>query len=272
LLANTALVVLNHCVAVGESFLTPSDAVRIEIETYLAVDDSLLGEVWRLTREGLSDDEIRLSRGAASSNFIWNYRRHIDSLLVGTLSKGPAMLRSCSQMFNRVLKHASLGEEARRYLKQMLEEMERRIASREEREQEESVAVEATKKIEGQGVIGIYVYSLMHYLRYPYDPNSGRTLLKVGRSDRDVIRRFRDQTRTTALPEEPVLLRIYETGTQNPADIERKIHNFLEAADHDRSSARTGGTEWFLTNLKFLDHIATSMNLSISKASTNLEV
>ncbi len=263
---------LNVGVANNESFLTPSDAVRIEIEAYLMVDDSLLGEVWRLTREGLSDDEIRLSRGAASPNFIWNYRRHIDSLLLGNLSNGPAMLRNNSQIFNRVLKHASLSEEALHYLKEMLEEMERRIASSDEREQEESVAVEATKKIEGQGIIGIYVYSLMHYLRYPYDPNSGRTLLKVGRSDRDVIRRFREQTRTTALPEEPVLLRIYETGAQDPAEIEKKIHAFLEAADHDRSSARTGGTEWFLTNLKFLDHIATSMNLIISRVVTDLEV
>jgi hypothetical protein len=271
LLANTALIGLNHYVAVGESFLTPSDAVRIEIETYLMVDDSLLGEVWRLTREGLSDDEIRLSRGAASPNFIWNYRRHIDSLLRGTLSNGPAMLRNNSQIFNRVLKHASLSEEALHYLKEMLEEMERRIASSDEREQEESVAVEANKKIEGQGIIGIYVYSLMHYLRYPYDPNSGRTLLKVGRSDRDVIRRFREQTRTTALPEEPVLLRIYETGTQDPAETEKRIHAFLEAADHDRSSARTGGTEWFLTNLKFLDHIASTMNLNMTKSSLDLD-
>ena len=259
-------------VANVESFLTPSDLVRIEIETYLTADDSLLGEVWRLTRKGLSDDEIRLARGAANPNFIWNYRRHIDSLLLGTLSDGPAMLRNNSQIFKRVLKHASLSEEARQYLKQMLEEMERRIASRDEREQEEFVAVEATKKVEGQGLIGIYVYSLMHYLRYPYDPNSGRTLLKVGRSDRDVIKRFREQTRTTALPEEPVLLRVYETGTQDAAEIEKKIHAFLEAADHDRSSARTGGTEWFLTNLKFLDHIASSMSLSISKSVTNLEV
>jgi hypothetical protein len=55
----------------------------------------------------------------------------------------------------------------------------------------------------------------MHYLRFPYDQLSGRTLMKVGRSDRDVIKRFREQIRTTALPEEPVLLRIYETVHQN---------------------------------------------------------
>lgn len=254
-----------------DSFLAPSSAVRLEIEAYLATDESLLGEIWRSDQQGLSDEEIQKSRGATYPNFIWNYRNHLKSLLSGTLSNGPALLRTTGQIFNRVLKHASLSDDGQQYIKQMLEEIERRIASREDREKEESVAVAATKEIEGQGRAGVYVYSLMHYLRYPYDPNSGRTLLKVGRSDRDVIRRFREQTRTTALPEEPVLLRIYETGAENPADIEHRIHAFLEAADHDRSSARTGGTEWFLTNLKFLDHIASTMNLQILKSSLNLE-
>lgn len=254
-----------------DSFLAPSSAVRLEIEAYLAGDESLLGEIWRSDQQGLSDEEIQKSRGAAYPNFIWNYRNHLKSLLSGTLANGPAILRNTGQIFNRVLKYATLSDEAEQYIKQMLEEIERRIASREDREREESVAVAATKEIEGQGRAGVYVYSLMHYLRYPYDQNSGRTLLKVGRSDRDVIRRFREQTRTTALPEEPVLLRIYETGAENPADIEHRFHAFLEAADHDRSSARTGGTEWFLTNLKFLDHIATSMNLRITKSVMDLD-
>lgn len=90
--------------------------------------------------------------------------------------------------------------------------------------------------------------------------------MKVGKSDRDVVKRFREQTRTTALPEEPVLLRIYQPG-ENSLDIsilEKKFHSLLEAADHDRSAARTGGTEWFLTSLRFLDEIANTLSLKIS--------
>ena len=85
-------------------------------------------------------------------------------------------------------------------------------------------------------------------------------------SNRDVIRRFRDQIRTTALPEEPVLLRIYESSDPKNSltEIEKIFHNLLEAADHDRSNARTGGTEWFLTSLKFLDKVAETLSLKIT--------
>lgn len=110
---------------------------------------------------------------------------------------------------------------------------------------------------------GIYVYTLPHYRRHPYDPKSGRTLLKVGHSNRDVIRRFRQQIRTTALPEDPVLLRIYPTAEDASLGYESQFHDLLEAADHDRSEARTGGTEWFLTSLKFLDAIAEVFGLQI---------
>lgn len=94
--------------------------------------------------------------------------------------------------------------------------------------------------------------------------------MKVGKSDRDVITRFREQTRTTALPEEPVLLRIYEitNSSSELTEAERVFHSLLEAADHDRSTARTGGTEWFLTSLKFLDKVGDTLKMKITR---NLE-
>jgi hypothetical protein len=90
-----------------------------------------------------------------------------------------------------------------------------------------------------------------------------RTLLKVGRSDRSVIARFRDQVRTTALPEDPILLRVYVTTSEDAIHRERQFHQLLEAADHDRSTARTGGTEWFLTSLRFLDAVAATVGLDV---------
>lgn len=103
-------------------------------------------------------------------------------------------------------------------------------------------------------------------MNYKYDPDTDRTLMKVGKSDRDVIQRFNEQTRTTALPEAPVLLRIYESKSKTAglSEIEKTFHELLEAADHDRSTARTGGTEWFLTSLKFLDKIAFVLGMTIT--------
>jgi len=78
-----------------------------------------------------------------------------------------------------------------------------------------------------------------------------------------VLRRFREQTRTTALPEDPVLLRIYVCDENASTEVEGTFHRLLEAADHDRSKARTGGTEWFLSSVKFLDEIAATLKLEV---------
>jgi hypothetical protein len=126
---------------------------------------------------------------------------------------------------------------------------------------EDRQAKEQTERAEARNEAGIYVYALPHYVRYPYDPDSGRTLLKVGRSDSDVITRFRNQTRTTALPEEPILLRIYRTDGSATGPVEAQFHRLLEAADHYRSVARSAGREWFLTTTRFLDEVARALNL-----------
>lgn len=86
--------------------------------------------------------------------------------------------------------------------------------------------------------------------------------MKVGKSDSNVIRRFREQLRTTALPEDPRLLRIY-VGVDGKGDVEARFHRLLMAADHRRSRGKTAGSEWFLTSLTFLDAIAQDMDLSV---------
>jgi hypothetical protein len=146
-------------------------------------------------------------------------------------------------------------------IRQNVAVVESRAESEAAREVEDKEALIVTSQAEAQAIPGVYVYALPHYLRYPYDAESGRTLLKVGRSDRSVIRRFHNQTRTTALPEDPVLLRIYPTLDADSLAREQQFHNLLEAADHDRSRARTGGTEWFLTSLRFLDTVAETVGL-----------
>lgn len=74
---------------------------------------------------------------------------------------------------------------------------------------EDAQAVAQTAQAQAKGTPGIYVYSLPHYVRHRFDPETGHTLFKVGRSDVDVFQRVGAQARTAALPEDPVLLRIY---------------------------------------------------------------
>ena len=123
-------------------------------------------------------------------------------------------------------------------------------------------AVQATEQAEATGVPGIYVYTLPHYLRYPYDPDSGKTMLKVGHSSRDAYYRASSQGRLTALPEDPILLRIYPTDDASGAT-EKEFHAWLTDADHGRSRSSRGGSEWFVTSTKFLDRIARSHGLTV---------
>lgn len=49
----------------------------------------------------------------------------------------------------------------------------------------------------------------------------------------------------------------------NLADVEKKIHRHLAAADHVRNSESGTGKEWFLTHRKFLDSTAELLGLKI---------
>lgn len=242
----------------------PPAHVRAEIEDLLRKDTSRIGEIFNLLQAGKDPEQIRAEFGLERTSFVWSYERMIKALRDGDLPSAPTVAQSVARKFRAILKREQLSDDARLVLSNNLLVLEERAADEANREQETVEALNATEQVEREAINGIYVYALPHYLRYPYDKDSGRTLLKVGRSDRDVIERFRNQTRTTALPEEPVLLRVYpvDPGALS-ANIERTFHKLLEAADHDRSQARTGGTEWFLTSVRFLDAIAETLRLNV---------
>jgi T5orf172 domain len=239
----------------------PGGEVRNELRALLATDESRLGEVYRRLEQGLDADAIAEQLGVGTTGFVWNYRRTIRALLDNDLPTAPTVALAAARTFRSILRTASLSAETRAHLQSTLDELERRANDVEKREEEVQRAQEQTQRAEARNEIGIYVYALPHYLRYPFDPDSGRTLLKVGRSDSDVIMRFRTQTRTTALPEEPILLRIYRTSGAATAPVENNFHRLLDAADHSRSVARSAGREWFLTSTRFLDEIARVLGL-----------
>ena len=240
----------------------PSDDVRKELQAYLAADSSRVGEVYRLLEEGLAADAIaeRLEGGAAGA---WQYRRMVRALLDGNLPAAPTVALAAARRYRTVLKAPALSAAARAYLQANLDELERRASDPARLDEEVQRASEQTQQAEARNEVGVYVYALPHYIRHPYDQASGRTLLKVGRSDSDIIVRFRSQTRTTALPEEPILLRIYRTNGDSAAPAEATFHRLLDAADHSRTIGKSAGREWFLTHTRFLDEIARTLRLHI---------
>jgi hypothetical protein len=247
--------------AVALGPVRPSAIVRAELVRFLEDDGSRLGEVHRGLGRGLNADQIASELKVSTSNFVWNYSRIIAALTEGDLPTATTVALAAARKVRAMLR-LSWSQDARVYLETNLVELERRANDETARVVEVQRAQEQTVRAEARNETGIYVYALPHYLRYPFDPDTGRTLMKVGRSDSDVIMRFRSQTRTTALPEEPILLRIYRTDSATGA-VESSFHRLLEAADHSRSIARTAGREWFVTSTRFLDEVARVLNLPI---------
>jgi hypothetical protein len=155
-----------------------------------------------------------------------------------------------------------LSPELRRDLEATEGQLMLRASDREAQEGEEQAATANTKKVEAARVPGIYVYTLPHYWRHKVDPENDQTYLKVGKSATDVFGRV-DQQRTTALPEDPWLLRVYPT--EDATAVERKFHVMLDAADHHRAASTKGGREWFLTSLRILDWYATDQGLDVQR-------
>lgn len=237
----------------------PTSEVRAELIRFLEQDSFRVGQVYRLLKKEMSAQEIADELDVSTSGFVWGAERQIRSLLEGDLPTAPSVALRVARKFRSVQKAGEWSPEAISYLEHQTLELERRINDDSARAAEVKRAKSETEKAEARNEIGIYVYSLPHYLLHRYEPESGRTLMKVGRSDSDVIQRFKNQTRITALPEEPVLLRIYRVCQGETDEAERTFHRLLEAADHYRSVARTAGREWFVTSTRFLDEVARAL-------------
>jgi hypothetical protein len=79
-------------------------AIRAEIENALDSDNSVLGEVYRGLRDGMSDEELRVQRGAENPNFVWNYKRTIRALIDGDLPSAPSVASQTATRFRKLLK------------------------------------------------------------------------------------------------------------------------------------------------------------------------
>ena len=234
-------------------------------------DGKRIGQVWKLSEQGLDAPKIAEKLEVPTPGFVFSNRTHIKAIRDGILPNAPTTAKQCASTLRGFVKRHQelLSDESVSLLLERADECTRRANDPAKWEEEEQKLERQTSAAEKDEISGIYVYALPHYLRYPVeisdpenDETDDRTYLKVGKTENDAIKRFRQQRGSTALPESPILLRIYEgSNGMDIAEVERKIHRHLNAADHVRNSERGAGTEWFLTHLKFLDSIAELLDL-----------
>lgn len=239
----------------------PSYDREAAMRAILAKEDSVLGRVYRYDQEGLTPAEMAEVEGNQEVAFVYNYRLQIAALVSGEVPSSPWAARSVGQKLRKWLKTLDLDPRLREDLTTFEATVRSRAEDPQAEAEEVSKAVAQSEKAESDGVPGIYVYTLPHYLKYRVDGEAGKTLLKVGHSARDAYHRAGSAGRLTALPEDPILLRIYPV--EESASREKEFHAWLRDADHHAGRTRRAGSEWFVTSTKFLDRVAKSLGLEI---------
>ncbi len=239
---------------------TPYDR-RSEIESILEQDQTLLGRVFRYERSGLTPHQIAAEEGNENPNFVYNYRTQLRALLDEEIPTGPSLATQTARRVRKWLKARSISDDLRRSLIDLEARLTHKAEDVSAQLDEAAEAAGRSESAEAKGAQGVYVYTLPHYLRHPIDPESGKTYLKVGHSSRDAFYRAGSAGRRTALPEDPILLRIYPTD--GSAEAEKTFHGWLRDADHQPARTSRGGSEWFLTSTRFLDRVARSLRLTV---------
>lgn len=123
-------------------------------------------------------------------------------------------------------------------------------AESDERDENNSVA----PKTIGPGDGEVYVYYFPAYQRVATDEGKSNFECKIGKTEDDSNRRAYSQI-GTGMPEEPRIGLIIKTD--DPSDIERRIHSLLKAVGRHKEDAP--GTEWFFTNPDEVERIFNSL-------------
>jgi hypothetical protein len=234
---------------------------RAEVMALLAVDDTLLGRVYRYDLEGLTPVQMAAEEGNENPGFVYNYRTQIRALTDGDIPVSPNIALQTARRARKWLKTLPLRPELRADLEQLADRLLVKAEDRAAQSEEVATAVLASEKAEALGTPGVYVYTLPHYGLHRVDPETGKTLMKVGHSSRDAYYRAGSAGRLTALPEDPILLRIYPSDASSA--MEKEFHSWLQDADHAAGRTRRAGSEWFVTSTKFLDRIARTLGLEV---------
>lgn len=233
-----------------------------EVRNALTNDNRRLGDVWRLTDEGKTAEEIAESLGVSSSGFVSTYRTYIRAIEQGVLPNSPTLAKQTSGALKSFVKRHDFSLEVRRVLEYRAGQCETRAtnvqAIDEEVEEVEKQATDIAKML----VPGIYVYTYPHYLHHPVieqnEDCDARTYFKVGMSTRDAFKRAVKQS--TGMPEPVMILQVWVTESNDDLkEIEGKIQEHLRTIGH--RNGRNKRREWFVTNEESVASIASLIGL-----------
>lgn len=246
--------------------------LRAELQGYMRSDEYLLGQIYSLNEQGVTDVKNLVSQStAANSGVVYNNLAIIKALLENIIPRGATMSRQSAWAVGRILKiNSGMSIDLKNYLNdlkvRLLNNSENLSAVIHDQLTIDKQSEELAKKA---SVIknGIYVYSFPTYLHYGTIEDPDLTWFKIGFTGDEVWQRIIGQNRQTSMPEDPKLLRIYHKDGMGLEEVEKTFHTTLEAFGHERATARhrKAGTEWFATTLIAIDALAKAMQLEIER-------
>jgi hypothetical protein len=237
-----------------------------EIKDALLANEGQLGAVFRLYENGttgLSDivSESAVANIGAASNLVC----YIETIITGDIPTAPSRAAGAGRTIGGLIRSFEFTPDSRLYLQDLRIQLDdyatNTVALQVETAQFEKQSDNLASLVEQAG--GVYVYSFPTYIRNPAKTDPERFWFKIGMTDRIVGMRIADQTRSTAMPEDPLIMRVYRSEKASNTELETKFHSILTAAGHNRTEARHGGKEWFATNLEFLDALAVTLDLEV---------
>ena len=254
----------------------PSSDVLSEVNRALENNSGALGKVAEAMASGVTSPTEMAGMGAgANPGHSGNLARVVSFIQNGVAPTAPSRAAVAGRSIGGLLRtNPGLSPEAVSYLqalRHLVDSIEKDEAARAGEEIElKRASDELTQRVEKKG--GVYVYTFPTYLMVPAKVDPERFWLKIGQTGRVVEKRVLDQLRSTAMPEDPVILRVYteevsseEQSSVDYAALEKKFHQLLSSAGHSKTSSRSGGSEWFATSVEFLDQIALTLHLAIEK-------
>jgi hypothetical protein len=243
--------------------------INSEIRNLLNIDDKLLGVIYRLQEQGITNaTELALKAGAANRGVVYNNLNILKAILDRKLPSGASISLHSVRAIDRLMNQTEVSDGLKIYfedLKRTLRENSEKLSAV---NHDKEILKKSTNELSAKAskfANAIYVYSFPTYLHFGTIEDPDLVWLKIGSTRNSVWHRIVEQNRQTSMPEDPVLLRIYHRDDVDVSEYERKLHETLEKVGHERSAATRSkaGKEWFATTLDALDALAQLMSLKI---------
>ena len=244
-------------------------ATSNELSDALIRNQGTTGSTYRLMLDGLEKASDIVEHGSASNvGVVSNDKATIRAVLEAEIPKSPTRSKGSGRFVGGLLRaNPDLSSATREYLVNIRDELDAFALDESAQNLEDKGLEKASEELEKtiESIGGVYVYTFATYLKNPIKSDPERFWFKVGRTEQIVEMRIANQTRQTAMPEDPWILRVYQSEIFSTTELESKIHKMLVSAGHNRTEAKHGGREWFATSLEFLDEIASLLGLTVLK-------